>query len=80
MIPGPTSTGLRTNAYGLAFCAEHGRIASMAMTNPNTPAAARQGGSTRAPRLLRRVPESSRGSRVPLGWPTSHWTLIANSR
>jgi len=52
----------------------------MAMTNPNTPAAARQGGSTRAPRLLRRVPASSRGSRMSQGWPTSHWTLIANSR
>lgn len=69
--------GLSTNTYGLAFCAEHRGIASAAMTNPNTPSAARQGGSTSPPRLLRRVPA---GSRMPQGWPTSHGALISGGR
>ena len=72
--------GLSTNAYGLTFCSEHGGIASVAMTNPNTPSAARQGGSTSPPRLLRRVPADSRGSRMPQGWPTSHGALIGGAR
>lgn len=72
--------GLSTNTYDLAFFAKHGGIASVAMTNPNTPSAARQGGSTSPPRLLRRVPAGSRGSRMPQGWPTSHGALISGAR
>ena len=77
LLPRP---GLSTNAYGLAFRAEHGGIASETMTNPNTPSAARQGGSTSPPRLLRRVTTGSRGSRKPQGWPASHGALISGAR
>ena len=85
--PGPSNVtgcyqrpGLSTNAYGLAFCAEHGGIAFVTMTNPNTPSAAGQRGSTSPPRLLRRVPASSRGSRSPQGWPALHGALIGCGR